>query len=350
MFSRFFIDRPIFAAVLSLFVVIAGLAATRNLPIAQYPEIAPPVVTVTAIYPGASAEVVEQTVAAPLENAINGVEHMLYMGSTSTSNGVVTIQVTFDIGANVDQAAQQVNNRVKQAEARLPQEVRRQGVTVEKGSSAFLQVLAFFSPDDSRSDLEISNFVTLNVLDSIKRTPGTTSVQIFGAKDYAMRIWVKPDRLTQLKLTTADLIREGHRTSRTPSSPPARSASRRPAGAQETGLHASPRKGRLSEPHAVREHHPARRGQRTARLLRLKRRGADRARRASDNDFIGRINGKPATLVGIFLQPGANALEVAATTSRRRSPPDLAERFPSGLDLHHPLRHHALRRGVDPRR
>src|SRR5499427_10990281 len=125
MFSRFFIDRPIFAAVLSIFIVLAGLAAMRTLPIARYPEIAPPVVTVQAIYPGASAEVIEQTVAAPLENAINGVEHMIYMGSTSSSNGVVTIQVTFDIGTNVDNAAQVVNNRVKQAEAKLPQEVRR---------------------------------------------------------------------------------------------------------------------------------------------------------------------------------------------------------------------------------
>ena len=143
MFSRFFIDRPIFAAVLSLFFVIAGLSAIRSLPIAQYPEIAPPVVSVTAVYPGASAEVLEQTVAAPLENAINGVEKMIYMNSTSTSNGIVTIQVTFDIGTDVDQAAQIVNNRVKQAEAKLPQEVRRQGVVVEKGSSSFLQVIAF---------------------------------------------------------------------------------------------------------------------------------------------------------------------------------------------------------------
>ena len=119
MFSRFFIDRPIFAAVLSVFIVIAGLAAMRALPIAQYPEIAPPVVTVTAIYPGASAEVIEQTVAAPIENAINGVERMIYMNSTSTSNGVVQIQVTFDIGTNVDQAALNVNNRVKQAEANV---------------------------------------------------------------------------------------------------------------------------------------------------------------------------------------------------------------------------------------
>ena len=181
MFSRFFIDRPIFAAVLSIFLVIAGLSAMRTLPIAQYPEIAPPVVTVTAIYPGASAEVIEQTVAAPLENQINGVEHMLYMSSTSTSNGTVQIQVTFDIGVDIDQAALNVNNRVKQAEPRLPQEVRRQGVTVEKGSSSFLQVLAFYSPDGRYDDLYTSNYVLLYVLDQLNRVPGTTNVQIFVA-------------------------------------------------------------------------------------------------------------------------------------------------------------------------
>src|SRR5881394_2413697 len=207
MFSRFFIDRPIFGAVISVFIIIAGLAAMRVLPIAQYPEIAPPVVTVRAIYPGASAEVLEQTVAAPIENQINGVENMLYMSSNSSSNGVVEINVTFDIGTNVDQAALNVNNRVKQAEARLPQEVRRQGVTVEKGSSAFLQVLAFYSDDGSQTDLSISNYVTLNVLDMLKRVPGTTNVQIFGAKDYAMRVWVQPDKLAQHRLAASDVIR-----------------------------------------------------------------------------------------------------------------------------------------------
>src|ERR1041384_8211884 len=145
--SRFFIARPIFAAVLSLFIVIAGLAAMRVLPIAQYPEISPPVVTVRAIYPGASAQVVEQTVAAPLENQITGVENMIFMSSSSTSQGVVQIQVTFEIGTDVDKAALNVNNRVKQAEPRLPLEVRRQGVTGEKGSSAFLQLLAVYSPE-----------------------------------------------------------------------------------------------------------------------------------------------------------------------------------------------------------
>src|SRR5207342_1435635 len=189
MFSRFFIDRPIFAAVLSIFVIIAGLASIRVLPVAQYPEIAPPVVTVRAVYPGASAEVIEQTVAAPLENQINGVANMIFIGSNS------------------DQAALNVNNRVKQAEARLPEEVRRQGVTVEKGSSAFLLVYAFYSPDGRFDDLYTSNYATLNVLDPLKRVRGTTNIQIFGAKDYAMRIWILPDRLTQLKLTTDDVAR-----------------------------------------------------------------------------------------------------------------------------------------------
>ncbi|HET9762659.1 MAG TPA: efflux RND transporter permease subunit, partial [Casimicrobiaceae bacterium] len=206
MFSRFFIDRPLFAAVISIFIVLAGLAAMRSLPIAQYPEIAPPVVTVQAVYPGASASTLEQTVASPIENAINGVPNMIYMSSSSASNGTVQIQVTFDIGTNVDIAAVNVNNRVKQVEPRLPEEVRRQGVTVERGSSSFLQVLAFFSPDGRYDDLFTSNYVTLNVLDQLKRLPGTTNVQIFGAHDYAMRVWVKPDRLAQLKLSPSDVV------------------------------------------------------------------------------------------------------------------------------------------------
>ncbi|HWD15730.1 MAG TPA: efflux RND transporter permease subunit, partial [Casimicrobiaceae bacterium] len=142
MLSRFFIDRPIFAAVIATFIVLAGLAAMRALPIAQYPEIAPPVVTVTAIYPGASAQTLEQTVASPLENAINGVPGMIYMSSSSASNGIVSIQVTFDIGTNVDIASVNVNNRVNEVVPRLPEEVRRQGVSVERGSSSFLQVIA----------------------------------------------------------------------------------------------------------------------------------------------------------------------------------------------------------------
>ena len=323
MFSRFFIDRPIFAAVLSAFLVIAGLSAIRVLPIAQYPEIAPPVVTVTAVYPGASAEVIEQTVAAPLESQINGVEHMLYMGSTSTSNGTVQIQVTFDIGTDIDQAALNVNNRVKLAEPRLPLEVRRQGVTVEKSSSSFLQVLSFYSPDGRFDDLYTSNYVLLNVLDQLKRVPGTTNVQIFGAKDYAMRIWVKPDRLAQLKLTTADLVRALNEQN---AQFAAGKIGQSPSGGPQELVYTITTKGRLSE--AREFENIIIRADPGGTTLRLK----DVARvelGAKDYDFIGRINGQPATLVGIFLQPGANALDAASEVRNKMQA--LSARFPAGL-------------------
>ncbi len=323
MFSRFFIDRPIFAAVMSLFVVIAGLAAMRILPVAQYPEIAPPVVTVVANYPGASADVLEKTVAAPLETQINGVENMLYMSSTAASNGRVEIYVTFEIGADVDQGVVDVNNRVKQAEARLPQEVRRQGISVEKGSSAFLQVLAFLSPDGRYDDLFTSNYVTLNVLDVLKRVPGTTSVQIFGAKDYAMRIWIKPDRMAQLRVTTDDLVRAINEQNAQFAvgrigQPPT-------GGGQELALTVNTR-GRLADASEFAE--IVVRAESDGSLLRLK--DVARVELASkDYDFIGRQNGQPATLVGIFLKPGANALSVAGEV--KRTVAELATRFPAGL-------------------
>ncbi len=323
MFSRFFIDRPIFAAVLSVFIVIAGLAAMRSLPIAQYPEISPPVVTVMAIYPGASAEVIEQTVAAPLENAINGVEHMIYMGSTSTSNGVVQIQVTFDIGTNVDQAAQTVNNRVKQVESKLPQEVRRQGVTVEKGSSAFLQVLAFYSEDGRFDDLATSNYVTLNVLDQLKRVPGTTNVQIFGAKDYAMRVWLQPDRLAQLKITTSDVAKAINEQN---AQFAAGKVGQSPTGGPQEMVYTITTQGRLADPRQFEEIIVRANGDGAS----VKLKDVARVELGSkDYDFVGRINGRPATLVGIFLQPGANALSVAKEVSNTTA--QLAQRFPQGL-------------------
>jgi hydrophobe/amphiphile efflux-1 (HAE1) family protein len=323
MFSRFFIDRPIFAAVLSIFIVIAGLAAIRVLPVGQYPEISPPVVTVRAVYPGASATTLEQTVAAPLENAINGVEDMLYMSSTSASNGAVEMQVTFNIGADVDKAALNVNNRVKQAEARLPLEVRRQGVTVEKGSSAFLQVIAFSSPDSRYDGLFISNYVTLNVLDQLKRIPGTTNVQIFGAKDYAMRIWLKPDRLSQLKLTTAEVTRAI--TEQNAQFAAGRIGQAPTSGTQEL-VYTVTTKGRLAE--VAEFENIVVRSNPDGSNLRLK----DVARvelGSKDYEFIGRVNGREATLVGIFLQPGANALAVAQNVNDVVA--DLATRFPDGL-------------------
>src|SRR5437762_5170975 len=323
MLSRFFIDRPIFAAVLSFFSVLAGLAAMRVLPIAQYPEIAPPVVTVRAIYPGASAEVLEQTVASPLENQINGVEHMIYMSSTSTSQGVVQIQVTFDIGTDVDKAALNVNNRVKQAEPRLPLETRRQGVTVEKGSSAFLQVIAFFSPEGRYDDVFTSNYVTLNVLDLLKRVPGTTNVQIFGAKDYAMRIWVQPDKMSQHRIAAADVIRALNEQN---AQFAAGKVGQSPAPKGQELVYTVTTRGRLADPKEFEQ--IILRANADGSALRLK----DVARvelAAKDYDFIGRINGTPTTLIGVFLQPGANALAVAADV--KRTVAEASKRFPDGL-------------------
>src|SRR5258705_2183561 len=323
MFSRFFIDRPIFAAVLSIFFVLAGLAAIRTLPIAQYPEIAPPVVTVQAVYPGASAEVIEQTVAAPIENAITGVEKMVLFRSASGSNGIVQIQVTFDIGTNADKAALDVNNRVKQAEPRLPEDVRRQGVTVQKGSSAFLQVLAFYSPDGRYDNLAISNFVTLNVLDALKRVPGTTNVQIFGAKDYAMRIWVRPDRLTQLRLTPTDLIRAlNEQNAQFAAGKVGQSPS---AGPQEL-VYTITTKGRLADPKEF--ENIIVRANPDGSNLRLK--DVARVELASkDYEFIGRLNGTQTTLIGVFLLPGANALKVGEDVVKTVD--EMKPRLPPGL-------------------
>ena len=324
MFSRYFIDRPIFAFVIGIFICLAGMAAMRSLPVAQYPEIAPPVVQVMAVYPGASSEVLEQTVAAPLENAITGVEGMMYMSSTSTSSGITTIFITFEIGTDVDQAAVNVNNRVSKVEARLPEEVRRQGITVEKGSSSFLQVLAFYSPDGSRDDLWTSNYVTLNVLDRLKRIPGTTNVQIFGAKDYAMRIWLRPDQMSQLKVTVPEIasaLREQNaqfaagKIGATPTA----------ADAQEM-VYTVTAQGRFA---TVEEfENVIIRANADGSTLRLK----DIARvelGSRDYDFMGQYNGQSATLVGIFLQPGANALDVAAEVNATVA--ELKQRFPSGL-------------------
>jgi len=324
MFSRYFIDRPIFAFVISIVLVLAGLAAMRALPIAQYPEIAPPVVQVTAVYPGASAQVLEQTVAAPIENAITGVEGMMYMSSTSTSSGVTTIEVTFEIGTDVDQAAVNVNNRVKQVEARLPEETRRQGVIVQKGSSSFLQVHAFYSPDGSRESLWTSNYVTMNILDRIKRIPGTTNVQIFGAKDYAMRIWLRPDLMSQLKITVDDVT---HTVRQQNSQYAAGKIGSTPTSSSPQEIvYSVTAQGRLSTPEEFAN--IIVRANPDGSNLRLK----DIARvelGSKDYDFEGTINGKQAVLLGIFLQPGANALDVAAEVNQTVA--EIKEQFPTGL-------------------
>ena len=322
MFSKFFIDRPIFATVISLLLVLAGLAALRVLPVSRYPEIAPPVVTVRAIYPGASAEVLESTVAAPIEEQINGVEKMLYLSSVSSGDGVVTINITFEVGTDLDIAAVNVSNRVNQATSKLPQEVQRQGVTVAKSSANFLVVAAFYSPDDRYDTLFISNYLSQNVLDAIKRVPGTTNVQIFGAKDYAMRVWLKPDRMAQLGITVADI---GTAITEQNAQYAAGKIGAPPNNTEELTLTVTAR-GRLLEPEQF-GNIILRTGDKGA-IVRLK----DVARvelGSKDYNFYGRVNGHPAVPIGVFLQTGANALDTRAAVEKALQ--EAKAKMPEGL-------------------
>ncbi len=322
MFSKFFIDRPIFATVISLFIVLAGLAAMRILPIARYPEISPPVVNVRAIYPGASAEVLETTVAAPIEQSINGVEKMLYMDSTSSGDGAVTINVTFDVGTDLDIAAVNVNNRVNQVLSKLPQEVQRQGLTVAKSSANFLVVASLYSEDDRYDSLFISNYITQNVIDPIKRVPGTTNVQIFGAKDYAMRIWLRPDRMAQLGVTVGDI--SGAVTEQN-AQYAAGKIGAPPGNTEELTLTVTAR-GRLLE--ATDFANIVVRSGDKGSVVRLR----DVARvelGSKDYNFYGRVNGHPSVPVGVFLQTGANALDTRAAVEKTLLA--LKAKFPPGM-------------------
>src|SRR5580700_8772996 len=203
--SHFFIDRPIFAAVVSIVFVILGGVSFSRLPVAQYPEIAPPIINVSGQYPGASAEVVAATVVTPIEQQINGVENMLYMSSNSTADGKFSIAVSFDLGTNLDIAQVQVQNRVAIAQPRLPADVRNIGVTVTKSSPDLMMVVHLYSPDKSRDALFVSNYATLEVTDPLTRVDGVGSITVFGSRDYSMRIWLDPNRLQSLGLTAGDV-------------------------------------------------------------------------------------------------------------------------------------------------
>ena len=323
--SRFFIERPVFATVLALIILIAGLVSARSLPVAQYPEIAPPTVQITATYPGASAETLARTVAAPIEEQLSGVEDLLYFNSNSSANGQTTITATFEVGTDVDKATFNINNRVQLATPRLPDEVRRNGVQVAKQSTNFLLVAALNSPDNSRDTLFLSNYATQNVVDELKRVPGVASVFIFGARDYSMRLWLKPDRMAALGVTVADIgaavnAQNAQFAAGKIGAPPA------PAG-QQIEMTVTAR-GRLVDPEQFGD--IVLRSAGPQGVLRLK----DVARvelGAQSYDQTNSVNGQPAIAVAVLLASGANALDVAAAVKAR-----LVElkrdRFPPGVD------------------
>lgn len=322
--SRFFISRPIFSSVISIIIVIAGIMAARVLPVAQYPEITPPTVVISASYPGASAETLARTVAGPIEEQLSGVENLLYFNSTAASNGSLSITASFEVGTDVDMATVNVNNRVKIAEPRLPDVVRQYGVTVAKRSNDILMVATLISPDNSLSPLYLSNYALVNVLDDLKRIPGVGDAQIFGALDYSMRIWLKPDKMAQLGVTTTEISAAVAAQNKQNA---AGKIGQEPAPAGQQLVYTVTAKGRLTTPEefgniVIRAGGPK-------GVLKLK----DVARielGAQNYDASTALLGKPVVGVGIFMQSGANALEVAELVRQRME--ELKQKFPAGMD------------------
>ncbi|MEK8081211.1 efflux RND transporter permease subunit [Pseudomonas sp. XK-1] len=322
MISRFFIDRPVFAAVISIVIVLAGLLAMRALPIAQYPQILPPQVSVSASYAGASAQVIAETVAAPLEQSINGVQGMIYQQSNSGGN-VMSLSVYFEVGTDPDQATIDVNNRVQAALAKLPEEVRRQGVKVQKKSSDILQVVTLYSPDGSRDPVYISNYALINVIDELKRLPGVGDVSQFGSKDYSMRIWLRPDKLAQYNLTPTDVVNAIREQN---SQFAAGSFGQQPLKQEQDFTYTVTTQGRFTDPKEF-ENVILRTDETGASLL-LK----DVARielGAQDYSLMTSLNGQQNAAFGVYLQPGANALDTAEAVSTTLA--RLSKNFPSGM-------------------
>lgn len=320
---RFFIDRPIFSSVISILIVVAGAATFQMLPVEQYPNVVPPQVMVQASFPGANSEVIAESVAAPLEEAINGVDDMIFMESTSTNAGSMQLAVSFAMGTDPDQAAINVNNRVQRALPRLPQQVRDLGVQVEAQASNILLVAVLFSENGTQDTLSISNYALLNVIDELQRLPGVGDASLFGPQDYSMRIWLRPDRLAQFDLTPSD-VAAALREQNTQFAAGRIGAEPSPPGQAFTFSVAT--RGQLE---SVDEFERIiLRANDDGSALRLE----DVARielGAQSYSLSAIYDGVPAVPVRVFLQPGANALETGEAVKAALA--EMTERFPEGM-------------------
>ncbi|OUO57508.1 efflux RND transporter permease subunit [Candidatus Avelusimicrobium gallicola] len=325
MFSKFFINRPIFSTVISLLISLAGIVSITMLPIEQYPDLTPPTIEVSASYPGASPEVIANTVAAPIEQQVNGVEDMLYMNSTSSSNGDMSLVVSFKVGTDPDQAMINVNNRVQGATATLPEDVRRYGVEVNKKSSAILQLIALYSPNGHSDTTTIGNYALLNIVDDLKRIEGVGDAQVMSANDYSIRIWIKPDVLSQRGLSVSDIVAavQAQNTQRS-----AGKIGQPPLPVEVDRMYSIVAPGRLTDPKEFEE--IILRANPDGTSLRLK--DVARVELGSQTyEFNGRFNGKPAVPVGVYLSPGANAVATAKAVDEHMK--EIAQNFPPDLDI-----------------
>jgi multidrug efflux pump subunit AcrB len=323
-FSKFFIDRPIFASVLSIIITLAGAIALTTLPIAQYPEITPPTVEVSAIYPGANSQVVTDTVAAPIEQQVNGVEGMLYMSSQCANDGSYTLTVTFQNGTNLDLAQVLVQNRVNLAQPVLPDLVKRRGVTVKKKSPSVLMIVNLFSPDESRDNLYLSNYATIQLKDELSRLDGVGDITFLGQRDYSMRLWLDPSRMAMRGLTATDVIRAIEQQN---TQVAAGQLGQPPIATGQVFQFTMSTMGRLTDPEQFAD--LILKADNRGRLVRLSD-VANIELGAQAYDQSCTLNGKPSVALSIYQLPGSNALDIAKRVRARME--DMKTRFPDGVD------------------